>query len=170
MESPSRAAWQKPDSVATRLAQLCGGSLRGKTVLDLGAGTGYFTFRLAQQADSIMALDVEPYFLRYLTQRKDSSRYKNVTPMPIDSAGTGISALRADVVLVVDTWPLLAQRVQYAGRLHSVLKPGGHVVIINPRTTPVQETVDELRRGGFRSFAVDCTLLPRQYWIVASGS
>ena len=167
LEAPSRAQWQKSDSVLAQVAQLCGGNLKGKIVLDLGAGTGYFTFRLAPLADSVLALEASPYFLQYLAERKDTSHCKNVAVLPIDSVGTGISALRADVVLVVDTWPLLAQRVQYAGRLHAVLKKNGYLVIANPRTTAVQETLDELRRGGFRNFEVDSMLLPRQYWIVA---
>jgi hypothetical protein len=43
LERPDRAAWQKPDTVIAAM------DLTGReTVVDLGAGSGYFSFRLAQ--------------------------------------------------------------------------------------------------------------------------
>src|ERR1035437_11113103 len=43
LDRPDRAAWQKPDEVVAAL-----GLQGNETVLDLGAGSGYFSFKLAQ--------------------------------------------------------------------------------------------------------------------------
>ena len=57
LDRPDRAAWQKPDEVVKALA------LQGdETVVDLGAGSGYFSFRLAQAVPrgKVVAADLEP--------------------------------------------------------------------------------------------------------------
>ena len=56
-ESEDRAAWQKPGSVIALL-----GDLQGKTVLDIGSGTGYFSFRLADKGARVVAADVDKRF------------------------------------------------------------------------------------------------------------
>ena len=52
-EDPTRAQWQKPDEVIASL-----GPLDGKTVADIGAGTGYFAFPIAKKAAKVMAIDI----------------------------------------------------------------------------------------------------------------
>ena len=64
-EDPARETWQRPDAVIAAL-----GPLEGKTVADLGAGTGYFSVRLAQAGARVLAVDVDPRFLDYIARRK----------------------------------------------------------------------------------------------------
>ena len=44
--------------------------LDGKTVADIGAGTGYFAFPLAKKAAKVIAIDIDQRFLDYIEQRK----------------------------------------------------------------------------------------------------
>src|SRR5690349_195041 len=64
-DDPSRDAWQMPDRVVAAL------SLRpGDSVADIGAGTGYFTVRLAKSAvPRVYAADIEPAMVEYLHHR-----------------------------------------------------------------------------------------------------
>ena len=64
-ESPERRKWQKPDSVITFI-----GAIQGSTVMDLGAGTGYFSFPLAKAGAKVIAADVDKRFIDYIEQRK----------------------------------------------------------------------------------------------------
>ncbi len=57
-ENPARAEWQKPEWVIEQL-----GDLTGKTVADIGAGTGYFAFRIARKAKKVIAIDIDERFL-----------------------------------------------------------------------------------------------------------
>src|SRR5256885_9385708 len=56
-EDPSRAQWQKPDEIIAGLDPL-----DGKTVADIGAGTGYFAFPIAKKAAKVIAIDIDKRF------------------------------------------------------------------------------------------------------------
>ncbi|MCC6413823.1 MAG: DUF1698 domain-containing protein, partial [Saprospiraceae bacterium] len=64
-ESKDRVIWQKPDMVIARL-----GDLRGKTVADIGAGSGYFTFRLVPKAKKVIGIDIDPRFITFMDSVK----------------------------------------------------------------------------------------------------
>ena len=63
-----REIWQKPDLVL----QLLGG-LKGKTVADIGAGSGYFSFRMAAKVPEgkVYAVDIQPEMLDLLRARAE---------------------------------------------------------------------------------------------------
>src|SRR5579864_911511 len=64
-EDPVRAQWQKPEKVIASL-----GTLDGKTVADIGAGTGYFAFPIAKEAAKVIAIDIDQRFLDYIEHKK----------------------------------------------------------------------------------------------------
>ena len=64
-ESTERDAWQKPAAVIAAL-----GDLRGKTVMDIGAGTGYFSFRLAEAGAHVIAADVDEQFQEFIERKR----------------------------------------------------------------------------------------------------
>ena len=53
-EHRDRNQWQQPDKVLTSL-----GELNGKTIVDIGAGTGYFAFRLLEKGAKVIAVDID---------------------------------------------------------------------------------------------------------------
>jgi len=66
-ESEDREEWQKPDEVIALL-----GDIRGKTIMDIGAGTGYYAFRMTAKGAKVIAADVDDRFLNYMAAKKDS--------------------------------------------------------------------------------------------------
>lgn len=66
--------WQKPDLVLNTL-----GNLENKVVADIGAGTGYFSFRLAMRAKKVIAIDIDKDVLDTIGQ------YTARLPEPLDS-------------------------------------------------------------------------------------
>jgi 2-polyprenyl-3-methyl-5-hydroxy-6-metoxy-1,4-benzoquinol methylase len=174
-ESPARAKWQKPETVIAGL-----GSLAGKTVADIGAGTGYFAFPIAKQAAKVIAIDIDDRFLRYIEEKKgrlragESIETRRTTP---DSAG--LKKAEADVVLIVDTFHHIDDRVSYLKRLRKGLKKGGMLVIVDfkkektPEGPPLEFRLDEreveseLKAAGFPMVTTDRRTLPYQYIITA---
>jgi hypothetical protein len=68
LERPDRARWQKPDEVVSAL-----GLTGGETVIDLGAGSGYFAFRLAEALPrgKVIAADIEPEMIRHVHHKDE---------------------------------------------------------------------------------------------------
>jgi len=176
-EHGDRDRWQKPAAVVAAL-----GDIQGKTVMDLGAGTGYFSFRLAAAGANVIAADVDPRFQKFIQDRL--SREKPAAPgrvvtrvLSYDSPGLALG--EADRVLMVDVYHHIEQRAHYLPLLRGGLKPGGELVIVDfkKESTPdgpplaMRLTPDEIRRelvaAGFRDIAIDTTLLPYQYLIKA---
>lgn len=176
-ESAERAAWQKPDEVIAAL-----GDLSGKTVIDIGSGTGYFSFRLVEAGAHVICADVDERFLDYIADRKQelglSDAQIELRKVPYDSSL--LNEAEADLVLIVDTYHHIENREAYFAEVLAGLKPGGQLVVIDffSRDLPVgppvgmkldaDTVIEELRAAGFDHFEVDRDLLPYQYIIVAS--
>ena len=62
-----RAIWQKPGLVIEKL-----GDISDKVIADIGAGTGYFSFRLAPRAKKVIAIEIDEALIKYI----DSSKIK----------------------------------------------------------------------------------------------
>jgi len=171
-DNPERDAWQKPDQVLTAL-----NLKRGDVVADVGAGTGYFTIRLARHASTpkVYASDIEPEMVEYLRQRAEKEGLRNVTAVRASSTSPNLPE-PVDCVLIVNTYHHIAQREEYFRQLAKSLKPGGRIAIIDfkkgapggpPdefRFTP-EEITAELARAGFELLAQP-DFLPRQTFLI----
>jgi 2-polyprenyl-3-methyl-5-hydroxy-6-metoxy-1,4-benzoquinol methylase len=174
-EDPARAQWQKPNEVIASL-----GSLEGKIVADIGAGTGYFAFPLAKKAAKVIAIDIDQRFLDYIEHKKRTQKVgANVETRITAPDSPGLKPDEADVVLIVDTYHHIENRIDYLKKLKKDLAKGGLLVIVDfkkektPPGPPVelrlaQESVEsELKSAGFTVVSMDRDLLPYQYIIKA---
>jgi 2-polyprenyl-3-methyl-5-hydroxy-6-metoxy-1,4-benzoquinol methylase len=66
-EDPERIKTQKPDEAIALL-----GDIKGKTIMDIGAGTGYFAFRMQKKGAKVIAADVDERFQNFLSKKRDS--------------------------------------------------------------------------------------------------
>ena len=171
-DDPARDVWQKPHEVIQALA------LRpDATVADIGAGTGYFSARLARMLPSgrVYAVDVEPDMVKYLGERAKREGLANLVPVQ----GTGGDArlpAKVDLALLVDVYHHIEGRSRYFRRLGAALKPGGRIAIVDfrldasngpPRAARVapERVKAELARAGF-VLAAEHGFLPEQYFLV----
>ena len=85
-DDPARDAWQLPDRVVDALA-----IRSGQIVADVGAGTGYFTVRLARAAAlKVFAVDIEPSMVAYVRKRAAREGIKNVVAVQATSDRTNL--------------------------------------------------------------------------------
>jgi len=137
LERPERESFQKPDQVMDAL------SLRpGDRVADIGAGSGYFTVRVARAiapGGVVFALDIRQEMLDYLAARLEAERIDNVRLRLVPDDDPQLSPGSIDTILLVDTIHYVKDVASYAARLRAALAPGGRVVVIDYRPKPWEE-------------------------------
>jgi len=116
-------------------------------VADIGAGTGYFSARVAKRVPEgkVFAADVEPDMVRYLGARAEREHLVNLTPVLARPDAANLPE-PVDLILVVDTYHHIDDRTRYFAGLQSSLRPSGRLVIIDfkadsPNGPPVQHRI-----------------------------
>jgi cyclopropane fatty-acyl-phospholipid synthase-like methyltransferase len=143
---------------------------------DIGAGTGYFSTRLARVPGvAVFAVDIEPKMLDYLKQRAQKEKLDNVTAVLAGPTSPNLPE-PVDVILVVDTYHHLPDRSSYFRELRKSLKPGGRIAIVDFREdapdgppahfrfTP-QQIQDEMTQAGYE-LQSSHDFLPRQHFLI----
>lgn len=174
LEDPKRDAYQKPHEVMEALAVK-----EGEVIADIGAGSGYFTLRLARHVGDtgrVYAVDVNPDMLRHLNGKIRDLKVLNVSTIlaPPDDP---LLPQPVDRFLIVDVWHHIEDQAGYLALMKKQLKPGGQVVMIDfqKRELPVGPPVDmkisredllkQMEGAGFR-LVKEHTFLPYQYFLV----
>lgn len=173
-ESPERDAYQKPAVVLDYL-----GDLEGKKIMDIGAGSGYFSVKLAEKDAQVIAADVSDDFQKALKKRIEANNLENIELRKIPYDSPNLSAGEVDMVLIVNTYHHIENRSAYFAKVKEGIKSDGELVIIDffkkelPVGPPVNhkvalETVKaELKEAGYTNLEVNTDLLPYQFIIKA---
>jgi cyclopropane fatty-acyl-phospholipid synthase-like methyltransferase len=171
-DDPKRDEWQMPSRVIEAL-----GLKSGMVVADIGAGTGYFSMRLAKVSPglTVYAADIEPKMVEHLTHRAAGEKLGNVTAVLAGPSSANLPK-PVDVILIVDTYHHLGNRPAYFRELKKSLKPGGRIAIVDfrkdsPEGPPVEfrfnaEQIEaEMTQAGY---ALDSKhdFLPRQHYLI----
>ena len=175
-DKPDRDAWQKPDQVldALKLAP-------NASVADIGAGTGYFSVRIARRVPQgkVFSADIEKDMVRYLGERAKKEGLANIAPVQASPESANLPE-PVDVILLVDAYHHIGNRVDYFKKLQGSLKPGGKLVIIDFRMentdgppkehrVSIEKATEELKSAGY-SLVETQDFLPRQYLAVFKKS
>lgn len=173
----NRTIWQKPYEVIHML-----GSLEGKTVADIGAGSGYFSFRFIYEAAHVIAIDIEPELIQLMNQEikfykqdlQDKIEARLATPND-----PKLNQSEVDIVFMSNTYTYLPNRINYLKNLKSKFKPGGKIMIIDfkKKLSPIgpaqknrlaqSEVEQDLLDAGYRLLISDDRKLEYQYIVIA---
>ena len=171
-DDPQRDAWQKPHEVIQALA-LNPDAL----VADIGAGTGYFSVRLAHSVPQgrVYAVDTEPDMVKHLAERAKRDGLTNLTPVSAQPADPKLPE-KVDLVLLVDVYHHVENRERYFKALSNWLKADGRVAIIDfrmnstsgpPKSARIapERVKAELKSAGY-AVVQEHAFLPNQYFLV----
>jgi len=176
-ENPDRVIWQKPDLVIEQL-----GDVDGKIIADLGAGTGYFSRRIAYKGATVIAIDIDQRAIQWMEEQKlkfPESIRERLIIRRAEPDDPHLKPNEVDMVLLVNTYSYIQDRVPYFTRLKKSIRRGGTIVIIDfkKKETPfgpaLAERVDaadvqkELGEAGYDILKVDQESLEYQYIIKA---
>ena len=175
LEDPHRSEWQKPEEVVAKLALH-----PGEAVADLGAGSGYFTVRLARAVGppgKVYAVDIEQGMLNYLQQRAQDEHLANIAPILAAPHDPKLPPASVDLIFICNTLHHIPDRATYYPLLARALRPGGRLVNIDfhkrplPLGPPMEmkiakgAMIEEAKAAGFR-VVEDFDFLPYQYFLV----
>lgn len=137
----------------------------GDTIADLGAGSGYYSFRIAPlvgERGTVLAIDVEPRMLRIVSERARRDGIKNVTTVLGTPSDPNLEPNSIDLLFMVDVYHELEFPFEVMTKVREALKPGGRVALIEYRAEdpavmikPVhkmseRQVIRELTAAGFR--------------------
>src|SRR5262245_14979073 len=174
-EGFSRDRWQQPERVVAAL------EIRpGDRVADLGAGSGYFTERLARAVapgGQVYAVDVDEEMNEFLRTRLTQAGIDNVEVILGHFDDPLLPDGGVDLVLVVDTYHHLGNRPAYFRNLRRDLAPDGRVAVIDfdgraswymrwtGHITPREDLLREMSVAGFE-VAEEFDFIDRQSFVI----
>jgi predicted methyltransferase len=135
----------------------------GLAIADIGAGSGYYTSRLAPAVGPegvVYANDIIPDYLTRLRRRMASEGRQNVRFVLGDTGNANLPPASVDIALMVHMYHEIADPFGLLWHLHEDLKPGGRVAIIDANRptarhgTPPSLLTCELAAAGFRQLSV----------------
>ena len=174
-----REAWQKPNHILDEM-----GDLTERTVADIGAGTGYFSFRMINRAKKVIAIEIENDLIDLMEDlaqglSDDSkSKFETRLAMPNDPM---LAKGEVDDVLIVNVVGYFEDRSDYFKKCYNALSDDGkiHIVDYKVRRLPIEAPSydsrvyihlieEELEAAGFKNIETDDTSLAYQYMVQAS--
>ncbi len=130
LERPARDEEERPDQVIEQM------KLKpADVVADIGAGTGYFSFRISRVVTrgKVYAVDIQPEMLAVIEERKKRLKAENVIAVKDSETDAKLPENSIDVALMVDVYHEFAFPREMMLSLVKALKPGGRVVQIEYR-------------------------------------
>jgi cyclopropane fatty-acyl-phospholipid synthase-like methyltransferase len=172
-EDPERDSWQQPDEVVKKM-----NIGRRDVVVDIGAGTGYFTRRFAVAAPEgrAIGLDIEQSMVRYMQEDAIKLGLKNYSARIVKTDDPQIEKKSVDIVFLCNTYHHIENRKKYFKEVAEGLKDGGRLIIVDfykkelPYGPPPSHklskeiVIAELQDGGYR-LRTSLKFLPYQYYL-----
>ncbi|MBK03938.1 MAG: hypothetical protein CL932_04150 [Deltaproteobacteria bacterium] len=174
LERKDRSSWQKPDVVVKALG------LKGhEKIADVGAGSGYFSFRFAKvlPKGKVYSIDVEPEMLRYIHHTTIVKGINNVF-IVFGEAGNPKVPKDSNVVFICDVLHHVQKRALWLKRIFDAVASGTRIVVLEfkegklPKGPPAKMKIPKkslikmFTKAGFKMHSEKPKLLPYQEFIV----
>ena len=152
----------------------------GQTIADLGAGSGYYSFRIAPlvgPAGKVLAIDIEPRMLEAIAERAHREHVGNVATVHSSAQDPNLAPGSVDLLFMVDVYHELEYPYEMMTKVRAALKRGGRVALVEYRgedpdvlIKPLHKMSErqmrrEMQAAGFRHVKTVRTL-PLQHLII----
>ncbi|MER3495121.1 MAG: SAM-dependent methyltransferase [Mastigocladus sp. ERB_26_2] len=130
LERPSRETEEKPSKILDTL------DLKSTDVVaDIGAGTGYLSFRIAPKVPQgkVLAVDIQPEMLDIINFFKQELNVTNVEPVLATPTNPNLPPTSIDLALMVDAYHEFEYPQEVMQAIVKALKPDGRVVLVEYR-------------------------------------
>ncbi|MBL7700367.1 MAG: class I SAM-dependent methyltransferase [Chitinophagaceae bacterium] len=127
LERPQRSQQENTDEIVKSM------QLEPSTVVaDVGAGTGYYTFRISQLVPDgkVYAVEIQDELITKLNDKKSERNISNVEVIRGDTTTTNLPSSSVDMALMVDVYHELSWPREIIRSIVQSLKPGGRLVLV----------------------------------------
>ncbi len=182
LEDKKRDAWQKPKAVIEALKLK-----RNENVADIGAGSGYFSFRIAKAVPGgeVYAIDINPDMLAYIRNKAKKERVANITTMRSSTSDPNIPR-NVSMVFMCDVLHMVSDRTSdrasWLDKLGDEVRRGTKLVIIDYKMgklpvgpperikIPADKIISMAENAGFKLLRKDAGMLPYQIYFLFEKS
>lgn len=148
-------------------------------VADVGAGSGFYTFRIADKVPKgkVYAVDIQKEALNYIKNKAEKQKVDNVIPVLGAEKSPNLPENTLDLVIMVDVYHELAFPKEMLQNIRKSLKPDGKLLLIEYRgedptlaikplhKMTVNQVKKELEANGFK-LAINGQFLNIQHFLV----
>ena len=130
LERPSRESQEKPSKIVNAL------DLKDTDIVaDIGAGTGYMSFRIAPKVldGKVFAVDIQPEMLDIIKFYQKETNINNVEPILATATNPNLPKESVDLALMVDAYHEFEYPKEVMQGVVKSLKPGGKAVLVEYR-------------------------------------
>jgi ubiquinone/menaquinone biosynthesis C-methylase UbiE len=167
LERPEREKEEQP----TKMLELL--KLKpGEVVADIGAGSGYHTFRIARivgPRGKVYAVDIQPEMLTLIRQRMKADKVANVEPVQGTITDPKLPAGAIDMAIMVDVYHEFSHPYEMTQALVKALKPGGKLVFVEFRLEDPQVPIKLVHRMSEKQVLKEMEPHPLRYVRTVGG-
>jgi len=130
LERPEREAEEAPSKVIENM------DLKPTDVVaDIGAGSGYFSFRLAELVPEgkVLAVDIQQEMLNFIEGQKKLKKKRNVETILGTIDDTKLPEGAVDAIIMVDAYHEYSHPFEMATSMVKGLRPGGRIILLEYR-------------------------------------
>ncbi len=130
LNRPGRIQEEMPDEVVANM------NLRpDEVVADVGAGSGYFSFRIANHVPQgkVMAIDIQPEMLAIIEERATREEVGNIELVLGQIDDPNLPPNSIDAALMVDAYHEFSHPFEMINGLYEALRPGGRIFLLEYR-------------------------------------
>lgn len=130
LNRPGRIREEMPDEVVANM-----GLEPDHVVADIGAGSGYFSFRIAKLVPEgrVMAVDIQPEMLEIIETRKAEEGVSNIEGVKGEVDDPNLAPNSIDAAIMVDAYHEFSHPFEMINGLYEALRPGGRIFLLEYR-------------------------------------
>ena len=120
----------------------------GEVIADIGAGSGYYSFRMAERVSKgkVLAVDLQPEMLNIMRQKIKRNKVKNVELIQGQETNPNLAPQSVDMVLMVDVYHELSYPKEMMEQIVAALKPGGRFILLEYRMEDPKVPIKRLHK------------------------